>query len=137
MSDGESWCVDSEETMNNFINFVRDKWRQGITYSIQRQTRTIKQNAAIHACLRRLAIKLNDAGYGVPHPLNSAKEIPYSEANCKELLLKPFMVAMFGKESTKSLTTQEVGQVMSTMLNRVAECTGVVEEFILGELSDG
>ena len=69
------------------------------------------------------------------HPLKPELEIPYTESSVKELLLKPIMKAMYDADSTSKLDTEQVGKVMGVMLNRVAELTGVVEEFILGELS--
>ena len=44
---------------------------------------------------------------------------------------------MFDKEATSQLTTEELSKAIGVMLNRVAELTGVVEEFVLGELSHG
>ena len=132
---GEAWTVKDSDTLQHFVAYVTARHTQGITYSIQRPNRTSKQNNAIHASLRRLARSLNDAGYGVAHPLKPELEIPYTESSVKELLLKPIMQAMYGADSTSKLDTEQVGKVMGVMLNRVAELTGVVEEFILGELS--
>ena len=132
---GEAWTVKDSDTLQHFVAYVTARREQGITYSIQRPNRTSKQNNAIHASLRRLARSLNDAGYGVAHPLKPELEIPYTESSVKELLLKPIMKAMYDADSTSKLDTEQVGKVMGVMLNRVAELTGVVEEFILGELS--
>ena len=132
---GEAWTVKDSDTLQHFVAYVTARHTQGITYSIQRPNRTSKQNNAIHASLRRLARSLNDAGYGVAHPLKPELEIPYTESSVKELLLKPIMQAMYDADSTSKLDTEQVGKVMGVMLNRVAELTGVVEEFILGELS--
>ena len=132
---GEAWTVKDSDTLRHFVSYVTARHDQGITYSIQRPNRTSKQNNAIHASLRRLARSLNDAGYGVSHPLKPELEIPYTESSVKELLLKPIMQAMYDADSTSKLDTEQVGKVMGVMLNRVAELTGVVEEFILGELS--
>ena len=132
---GDAWTVKDSDTLQHFVAYVTARHTQGITYSIQRPNRTSKQNNAIHASLRRLARSLNDAGYGVSHPLKPELEIPYTESSVKELLLKPIMQAMYDADSTSKLDTEQVGKVMGVMLNRVAELTGVVEEFILGELS--
>jgi hypothetical protein len=71
----------------------------------------------------------------VAHPLKPELEIPYSESSVKELLLKPIISALYDVDSTSKLDTEQVSKAMGLMLNRVAELTGVVEEFILGELS--
>ena len=133
--DGEAWTVKDSDTLRHFVSYVTARYEQGITYSIQRPNRTGKQNNAIHACLRRLARSLNEAGYGVAHPLKPELEIPYSESSVKELLLKPIISALYDVDSTSKLDTEQVSKAMGLMLNRVAELTGVVEEFILGELS--
>lgn len=134
---GEMWRVDSEETLQHFVAYATARWKEGITYKIMRPHRTTKQNNAIHACLRRLSKALNAAGYGIAHPLKPELEIPYTESSVKELLLKPIMQAMYDIDSTSELDTEQVGKVMGVLLNRVAELTGVVEEFVLGELSYG
>ena len=134
---GDMWLVNSEETLQHFVAFATARWRQGITYKIIHPNRTSKQNAALHACFRRLATNLNDAGYGVSHPLKPELEIPWTETSVKELLLRPIIRAMFDKEATSQLTTEELSKAIGVMLNRVAELTGVVEEFVLGELSHG
>lgn len=131
----EQWRVDSEETLQHFVAFATARWRQGITYKIMHPNRSTKQNAALHACFRRLATNLNNAGFGVAHPLKPELQIPWTESSVKELLLRPIIQAMFKKESTSQLTTDELSKAVGVMLNRVAELTGVVEEFVLGELS--
>ena len=87
---GEAWTVKDSDTLQHFVAYVTARHTQGITYSIQRPNRTGKQNNAIHACLRRLARSLNDAGYGVAHPLKPELEIPYSESSFNSFWKKPF-----------------------------------------------
>ena len=134
---GEMWRVNSEETLQHFVAIATGRWKQGITYKIIHPSRSAKQNAALHACFRRLSANLNDAGFGVPHPLKPELEIPWTETSVKELLLRPIIRAMYDKEATSQLTTDELSKAIGVMLNRVAELTGVVEEFVLGELSHG
>jgi hypothetical protein len=53
--------------------------------------------------------------------------------NCKELLLKPIIQAMYSKDSTSSLSKEEISKSMDVLLNRISELTGVVEGFTLEE----
>lgn len=129
----EAWVVSSKHQAEMMIQFVRDNINKNLTYEIQQETRSKPQNSALHCCLRRLATGLNNAGWGIPHPFKPDLEIPYTMENCKELLLKPIIQAMYSKDSTSSLTKSEVHESMNVLLNRVSELTGVVEGFTLEE----
>ena len=129
----EAWTVTNKTQAEQMCRFVMDNVNKRITYEIQHQQRSKPQNAALHSCLRRLAKGLNSAGYGIAHPLKPELEIPYTEENCKELLLRPIIQAMYSKSSTASLTREEVSKSMDVLLNRISELTGVVEGFTLEE----
>lgn len=132
----ESWAVNSKEQAEFFCSYIKKHAEAGIPriYEIQVGNRTNRQNRAAHLCLRQLAEALNDAGFGIPHPLNSEFQIPYTEESCKELLLRPVMKAMFNKESTSKLETKELSTCFEALLNRIAEVTGVVVNFPQEEL---
>ncbi len=134
---GQSWVVKTQEQAKFFCTFVRTQVKENkeYIYSIKAGGRTNKQNRAAHLCFRNLAESLNDAGFGIPHPLNAQLEIPYTEASVKELLYKPVIQAMHNKTSTADLTTQELTQSFNAMLNRIAEVTGVVVIFPSHELA--
>jgi len=53
--------------------------------------------------------------------------------NCKELLLRPIIQAMYSKDSTSSLSKEEISRSMEVLLNRISELTGVVEGFTIEE----
>lgn len=132
----ESWAVNNKDQAEFFCKYIREQANAGIPriYEIQVGNRTNRQNRAAHLCLRRLAEALNDAGFGIPHPLNPDFQIPYTEESCKELLLRPVMKAMFNKESTTKLETKELSTCFDALLNRLAEVTGVVVHFPQEEL---
>ena len=131
----EAWIVNTKDQAERFSEFVLQEEREGRTriYEIQSPQRSNRQNAALHSCLRRLASELNSAGYGIPHPLKPELEIPWSEVSCKELLLRPIIDSLYNQTSTSKLTTSQLSEVMTIMLNRVAEITGVVCGFTLEE----
>jgi hypothetical protein len=129
----EAWVVTTKNQAEQMCKHVMENIEKRLTYEIHQQQRSKPQNAALHSCLRRLAKGLNNAGYGIAHPLKPELEIPYTEENCKELLLRPIIQAMYSKGSTSSLTKDEVSKSMDVLLNRISELTGVVEGFTLEE----
>lgn len=131
----EAWIVSNKDQAERFSQFVLQEEREGRTrvYEIQQQTRSVRQNSSLHSCLRRLASELNSAGFGIPHPLKPELEIPWSESSCKELLLRPIIDSLYNETSTSKLTTTQLSEAMTIMLNRVAEITGVVCGFTLEE----
>ncbi len=129
----QAWIVTSKNQADEFCRFVTENVEKRLTYEIQQEQRSKPQNSALHSCLRRLANGLNNAGYGIAHPLKPDLEIPYTEQNCKELLLRPIIEAMYSKSSTAALTKHEVSRSMDVLLNRISELTGVVEGFTLEE----
>jgi hypothetical protein len=129
----EAWHVTTKHEGEMLCKYVMENIEKRIMYEIQQEQRSKPQNAALHSCLRRLAKGLNNAGFGIAHPLKPDLEIPYTEENCKELLLRPIIQAMYSKTSTASLTKEEVSKSMDVLLNRISELTGVVEGFTLAE----
>ena len=133
---GQSWVVRDKTQAEFFCTFIHTQVKEGkeYIYSIKAGGRTNRQNRAAHLCFRNLADALNDAGFGIPHPLNSKLEIPYTEESVKELLYRPVIKAMHNKTSTSELETKELTQSFDAMLNRIAEVTGVVVHFPSHEL---
>ena len=133
---GQSWVVKDKTQADFFCTFIHTQVKESkeYIYSIKAGGRTNRQNRAAHLCFRNLADALNDAGFGIPHPLNSKLEIPYTEESVKELLYRPVIKAMHNKTSTSELETKELTQSFDAMLNRIAEVTGVVVHFPSHEL---
>lgn len=88
-------------------------------------SRTIRQNSAIHKYFELLADELNNAGYSMMKVLNHEAEIPWTPASVKEHLWRPIQKAQLGKESTTKLETKEVGEVYETLNRHIAEKLGV------------
>lgn len=129
------WQVKNKEQARHFCTYIHETVDQGKEqlYKIESAHRSTKQNAAFHSMCRRLAASLNDAGFEVTHPLNENKKMPWTEHNVKELLFRDFMQRMYGKSSTAQLTTQEMSELVTTVLDRVGDITGVIEGFTAQE----
>ena len=73
--------------------------------------RTLKQNDSIHLFCSKLANELNGKGYYVQLVLKPTYELRWDTKTVKEHLFKPIEKALFKKESTTELTTDEVNKV--------------------------
>lgn len=91
--------------------------------------RTLAQNRALHLLLTQLSNELNEQGLTMMRVLSKNAEIEWTDYAAKEYLLRPFIQAMYGKRSTKSLTTKELSAASEAMLNHVAKVTGVALNF--------
>ena len=92
-------------------------------------TRTSLQNRAIHKFLTMLADALNAAGWDMKKTLTKQADIPWSGDTAKEWLWRPIQKAMFCKESTASLETDEVSHVYETLNRHTSAKLGVSVPF--------
>ena len=130
MTSGAFWVLSDKQRLDALYQHALQRLSEGrqLILSEQEGTRTLDQNAALHALLRRLARDMNDAGYDVKTFLTETKstlELPWTEKSCKELLVRPVIKAMYTKQSTTQLTKQELSEAIDVLLARVAEITGV------------
>ena len=136
---GQGWLVSTKDQARNFCDFIMAQAEQGkvTSYSIKTETRTTAQNAALHACFRRLSNELNDAGYSVndfTERLNQREvELPWTELSVKELMYKLIISSLYGTDSTTKLTSDQLSKSVEIMLSRVAELSGVVIGLTLQE----
>lgn len=91
--------------------------------------RTLRQNKALHLLMTQLAQELNDHGKTMMEVLRHEAEIEWTDYSTKEFLLRPFIKAMYGKNSTTQLTTKELSAASEAMLDHVAKVTGVALNF--------
>lgn len=130
---GIFWSVKTRDQAKAFADYVLKEQEEGRDHYFQllddRRDITVRQIGSLHAMYRRLAQRLNEAGFEVTHPLNSKITIPWTEVSVKELLFAPVMKSMFGKKSHAKLTSKEVNEMVDVTLARIAEITGVVEGF--------
>jgi len=139
MTSGVGWYIDNKAKADALHQHILQRLSEGrhTLLSEQEGARTLDQNAALHALLRRLARDMNDAGYDVKTFLAETKstlELPWTEKSCKELLVRPVIKAMYTKQSTTQLTKQELSEAIDVLLARVAEITGVTPAGLEGEL---
>jgi len=98
------------------------------------EQRTAQQNKSIHLWLSQVADALNDGGFSVMKVMRHDAEIPWTDVNAKALLWHTVQEAMFDKESSKQLTTDEVDKVHQVIAKHLAETTGlIVPEFPCNE----
>jgi len=83
--------------------------------------RTIQQNKSLHLWCTMLADAFNDAGLDVQKTLRHDVEIPWNAALVKELIYRPVMEAMTGKESTTELDRIEPSQVFEVLNRHLGE----------------
>ena len=138
MTSGVGWSIDSKQKADALHQHILQRLSEGrhTFLSEQEGTRTLDQNSALHALLRRLAGDMNDAGYDVKTFLAETKstlELPWTEKSCKELLVRPVIKAMYTKQSTTQLTKQELSEAIDVLLARVAEITGVTPAGLEGD----
>ena len=91
--------------------------------------RTSLQNRSLHLWFQQLADALNAAGWNVQKTLRHDVEIPWNAALIKELIYRPVMTAMTGKESTTNLDTIEPSQVYEVLNLHLGEKLGVHVEW--------
>ena len=97
------------------------------------QTRTARQNRALHVYLRLLGEALNEAGLDQRAVLKSNFPIPWTSPSTKENLFKPIMRAMFDIDSTRKLAPVQVSQVYDVLNRRFSEKYGIHIPFPEGQ----
>ena len=72
-----------------------------------------------------MAEDLNDGGFEIPHPFKPGLEIPYSEESVKELLYKPIITMYFKVLRSSDLSTEQLSESMTILVDAVNRNTGV------------
>ena len=129
----EAWTVKTKRQAEFFNAFVMDQVEAGMehTYTIQKSSRTLRQNATLHLLFRRMANDLNDAGApDIPHPFNPVFRMKWTEDKVKELLFKPYLWHLskdWGKqtENSSDCTTEQLSEVMQALVDGVNQAVGV------------
>ena len=95
----------------------------------KKATRTTLQNRAIHKFLALLSEALNAAGWDMKRTLTKQADIPWNPDTAKEWLWRPIQKAMFSKDSTANLETDEVSKVYDTLNRHTSAKLGVSVPF--------
>ena len=124
--------VNSKESLEVVIDLIRQTFDEykyiDIEIKIKGKARTNKQNAALHKWLSMLSVFLNEAGYDMKKTLSHHVEIPWDKQgrNAKELLFKPVLEAMTGKESTAKADRVQYNEVQEVLARHFAQREGLV-----------
>lgn len=94
-----------------------------------KKRRTLPQNSSLHLFFRMLAAKFNDAGLDQRKVLKQSVEIPWSEHSIKEHIWRPIQLAATQKESSATLTTQEIQYVYEILNSHLANRFGFTIEW--------
>jgi hypothetical protein len=91
--------------------------------------KTDAQRAALHVWLEQIAQILNEGGIDqtifFEKYVKKGFKIPWSKHSVKEVMYKPILAAMSGKESTEDMNTVEPGQICQVLGSKLSELTGI------------
>ena len=87
--------------------------------------RTGLQNRSIHKYCADVAEALNESGQDMRKVLKPEVDIPWTKENVKGIIWHAIQFAMFGTESTKDLTTKQVGEVYEVVNRHLSSKLGV------------
>lgn len=84
----------------------------------KKQKRTLSQNDSIHLFCKWIATLYNDNGHTYKNPLGI--ETIWTMVMVKELIWRPLMISLLGKESTTNLLSNEVSLIADTIIDYFA-----------------
>jgi len=87
--------------------------------------RTDRQNRSLHLMLTMLSDQLNEAGLDVKKTLRHDVDTPWNPILVKELIYRPVMKAMTGKDSTTKLSTKELDKIYDVLNRHLGEKFGI------------
>lgn len=120
--------IKRRETLNKQFD---GEWHEGKYFRVSPegiivQTRTLRQNKALHLFFDMLAKSLNDAGLDQRKVLKPSVSIPWTKTAIKEQLWRPIQKAMYAKHSTTDLMKQEeIDHIHETLTRHLAEKFGI------------
>lgn len=83
------------------------------------------QRGALHLACENLAVVLNSSGFDQVAILKPGSKIPWSKTSVKDKLYRPVLLAMTGKESTESMTSEDPSAVWESLSMMLADRYGV------------
>lgn len=87
-----------------------------------KRTRSSQQNRAMHKFFTIIADELNNIGATFIYEFGKETiEIPYTSELIKETLWKPIQKALFNKDSTSEITTEEINKVIDVITLKFGE----------------
>ena len=113
-----------------------EKLKDGAIYEIDVKTldtRTLKQNAAMHKYFGMLSKELNNGGLSIKKVIKV--DVAWSAQSVKDLLWRPIQEALLHKKSTAKLDKDEITKVFETLNLALGQKFGVHVPFPTKELS--
>lgn len=102
---------------------------QGYFYELQwklvKDSRTSRQNRAMHKYFGLLAGELNGAGLDMRKFLKPGIEIPWNAGTIKNNVWRPVQIIVTGKESTTQLKTDEPSKVYNVISRHISQEHGI------------
>jgi len=89
-------------------------------FEIKKQ-RSDQQRKALQVFCRLVADSLNEAGYDMRKVLKEEIEIPWTMDSVKTHLWKPIQKAMYDKESTTELNTEDPTKIHETLMQHLGK----------------
>ena len=110
-----------------FKEFISSLEGQTIQINIKKKanTRTLKQNAAMHLYFTQLAEALNEAGFDMKKTIKEGIDIPWNSGNIKDFLWRPVQQAYLQKHSTTEITTGDIDKIYDIVNRTISLRTGV------------
>lgn len=115
--------------LKKLIEFLLEHKEQSIEVKIHKETRTSRQNRALHLYFDLLSEALNDGGFDMRVVIKKDVDIPFTPETVKSHLWKPIMEAYLEKSSTTKLRTNEISAVYEILNRHIGERTGVSVQF--------
>lgn len=111
------------------LNFGDDLVLKLIAYLPKK--RSSQQNKSLHLFCKMIADKLNDEGqtWNMAGWFGRTYEVPFSLKIVKENIWKPIQLALFDKESTTALNTEEINKVVDVINKHISERFGISAEW--------
>ena len=80
-----------------------------------RNTRTQRQNRALHKFFELLSEDLNEKGLTVKKTLRDDYDMMWTDTLIKEIMWRPIQKAMYGTKSTKKLKTDQIDDIFDVI----------------------
>ena len=118
-----------EQDSSRFVRRVQFLKEKGSTVELKevKDTRTTRQNSALHLYLDWLSEEFNGLGITYNHPILDV-ELPYTMEIVKEQIWKPIQLSLFGTNTTTKLNTEQMNEVIDVISKFLGE-RGVYLEF--------
>jgi len=108
----EFWVTKDDHTRKKFLEFAQDYMKDKfVVWTWKGETRTSKQNAALHVYLRQVSRTLNDAGLSINTFFKEGYEVPFNDETVKIEIWHKMQQALTGEEHSSRLTPKQMGEV--------------------------